>query len=113
MEFKTLKPDTAWESINGTSLKGHIQEITRRELEAIFGPPSYFDANGGADGKVTTEWCLLINDDTVATIYDWKRYEDGAPGMDEKCEWNIGGHGPDVVDLVLTKIAKEQITFSS
>ena len=70
----------------GTSLQGYVTS-TRRGLESTFGKPCY----EGEGDKTTTEWEILFDDGTVATIYDWKRYELGAPAMDECIEWNIGG----------------------
>lgn len=75
-------------SIDGTWLQGHII-ATRRELEATFGKPSY-ETDDTFD-KTTTEWDILFDDGTVSTIYDWKRYELGAPTMDERITWNVGG----------------------
>lgn len=72
-------------SIDGTWLQGHIV-ATRRELEATFGSP--FDGDGY---KTTTEWAIQFDDGTISTIYDWKRYELGAPAMDERITWNVGG----------------------
>lgn len=72
-------------SIDGTWLQGRIV-ATRRELESVFGAPS--DGDGY---KVTTEWDILFDDGTVSAIYDWKRYEMGAPAMDERITWNVGG----------------------
>jgi hypothetical protein len=73
-------------SADGTWLHGHIV-ATRRELEATFGAPSF----EGDDGKTTTEWDILFIDGTISTIYDWKRYDLGAPSMDERITWNVGG----------------------
>jgi hypothetical protein len=79
---------------NGTWLQGYT-DATRRELEATFGEP--FDGDGY---KTTTEWAIRFDDGTIATIYDWKRYEMGAPAMDERIEWNIGGREPIAVERV-------------
>lgn len=79
----------------GTWLQGHII-ATRRELEATFGAPAY----EGEGDKVTTEWDVLFDDGTVAAIYDWKRYELGAPAMDERITWNIGGKSYVAVERV-------------
>jgi len=73
--------------INGTSLVGYVT-ATREEIEEVFGEPDY---EGDGSNKVTTEWDILFADGTVATIYDWKRYEEGAPDYDEVYEWHIGG----------------------
>ena len=54
-----------------------------------------------SDGKVTTEWIARFDDGAVATVYDWKRYDEGAPGMDEVYDWHIGGtDGTGVADRI-------------
>ena len=84
-------------NIDGTWLQGHVV-ATRRELEAAFGKPSY-EVNDPYD-KTTTEWWIQFDDGTISSIYDWKRYEMGAPAMDERIEWNIGGRDPIAVERV-------------
>jgi hypothetical protein len=83
--------------IDGTHLQGEIV-ATRRELEKVFGKPTY-ETDDTFD-KVTTEWHIRFADGVVATIYDWKRYEMGAPSMDEKYDWHIGGHDSLAVEHV-------------
>lgn len=78
--------------IAGVSLVGYIT-TTRRHIESVFGAPTWDTPS--PDGKVTTEWNLEFEDGTVATIYDYKRYEEGAPALDEVYEWHIGGHSDD------------------
>jgi hypothetical protein len=73
----------------GTSLQGYT-ETTLRKLVEVFGEPEYY----GEGDKVTTEWCLKFEDGTVATIYDWKRYELGTPELDEMYHWHVGGSSP-------------------
>lgn len=80
--------------INGTHFVGEIT-CTRRALELAFGKP-----NDGDGYKVTTEWCIEFPEGQVATVYDWKRYEEGAPGQEEMYSWHVGGHDKDVVDYV-------------
>lgn len=82
-------------SIDGTWLQGSIV-ATRRELEAAFGAPSF----EGEGDKTTTEWDILFDDGTISTIYDWKRYELGAPAMDERITWNVGGRSFAAVERV-------------
>lgn len=79
-------------------LEGYIT-TTRRELAAVFGEP---DETGTIDNKVTTEWTILFDGETVATIYDYKRYEDdlGAPELDEIYTWHIGGQSKAAVYAV-------------
>lgn len=74
---------------DGTSLQGYT-ETTLRKLVEVFGEPEYYPEGE----KVTTEWCLKFEDGTVATIYDWKRYELGTPELDELMHWNVGGFSP-------------------
>lgn len=86
-----------WKAVRGTSLRGYIT-ATRDEIEAVFGAPTI--ANADPDDKVTTEWYIIFDDKTVATIYDWKRYGLGAPYNDERIEWNVGGHNERALVLV-------------
>lgn len=81
--------------VNGTWLQGYVKG-TRREIEATFGKPEEW----GDGDKVTTEWSIRFDDGTIATIYDWKRYELGAPKMDERIEWHIGGRNALAVERV-------------
>jgi len=94
MKVTTLNDPQGLEAVNGTSLKGYVV-ATRSELEKALGAPTWNTPS--PDGKITTEWVLRFSDDTVATIYDWKRYEEGAPEMDERIEWHIGGHTNEVL----------------
>lgn len=91
-----------WRAVSGTSLRGYFT-ATRDEIEAVFGAPT-IDNNDPSE-KVTTEWYLVFEDGTVATIYDWKRYEMGAPQMGERIEWHIGGHNERACVLIATAMA--------
>ena len=71
--------------ISFTSLQGYIQ-ATRTQLESVFGAPQ----DGGGEDKVTTCWDIKFADGSIACIYDWKRYEEGAPAADEVYSWHIG-----------------------
>ena len=84
-----MKFERDFGATNGTSLQGYT-ETTKRKLIEVFGEPEYYDEGD----KVTVEWCLKFEDGTVATIYDWKRYELGTPALDELMHWNIGGNSP-------------------
>jgi|LakMenE18May11ns_1017448.scaffolds.fasta_scaffold9650611_2 hypothetical protein len=86
----------------GGSLQGYIFDITRAEIEKVFGKPTFDEAVEpfSGDGKLTVEWCIRFADGTDATIYDWKRYELGTPAMDERTDWNIGGNKFRGVELV-------------
>lgn len=86
----------------GGSLMGYIFDVTRAEIETVFGKPTFDEAVEpfSGDGKLTVEWCLHFEDETEATIYDWKRYELGTPAMNERTTWNIGGDKFRAVELV-------------
>jgi len=84
---------------NGTSLQGHIT-TTMRDLISAFGEPTFYYPGD----KVTVEWVHVFPDGSVATIYDWKRYEDEAPDMDEVLEYHIGGFTKDVVPYVTVAV---------
>lgn len=86
----------------GTSGQGYVFDKTRAEIEAVFGKPTYDEQveEFSGDGKVTVEWAINFADGTVATIYDWKRYELGTPAMDERIDWNVGGNSPRALALV-------------
>jgi hypothetical protein len=95
---KALTAEESFNLIVGTSLCGYIK-ATRAEIEKVFGAPTYGEEHSG-DGKVTTEWVIDFGNEVIATIYDWKRYEDGAPEMDERIVWNIGGRDSDALMMV-------------
>jgi hypothetical protein len=79
------------EDINGTSLQGYVV-ATYEELTDAFG------ASVGASDKVEFEWQVKFSDGTVATVYDWKRYETEPPvGL---FTWNVGGRSSESVTLV-------------
>lgn len=79
----------------GTSLRGYVT-TTLGKLIDTFGQPEYY----GEGDKVTVDFSILFDDGTVATIYDWKRYEMGTPALDEVFQYNIGGHSLEAVILV-------------
>jgi Ni/Co efflux regulator RcnB len=83
------------EEIAGTSLQGYTPPTTRAELTDVLGEPIQYE---GGD-KVTIEWGIRFGS-TVATVYDWKRYELGTPEQNEEWVFNIGGTDPKAVALV-------------
>jgi hypothetical protein len=97
MKLQALTQAQAAEMGSFGSLVGYVT-TTRAQLEEVFGAPTYSEESW--DGKVTTEWVLVFPDGTRATIYDWKRYEEGAPTMNEEYEWHIGGNSRDIESLV-------------
>lgn len=83
--------------VNGTFLQGHCT-TTRAQIEEVLGAPA-FESSDSYE-KVTTEWTIKFSDKSVATIYDWKRYEQGSPEMNENYSWHIGGSNPDVLPKI-------------
>jgi hypothetical protein len=55
---------------------------------------------------------LLFEDGTRVTLYDWKRYEDGAPEMDELYDWHIGGDSLFAVSRVVEALGIAGRVFS-
>jgi hypothetical protein len=95
----------------GTWLQGYTVTTTRRKLSLAFGEPVEY----GEGGKVTIEWGIQFEDGTIATVYDWKRYEQGIPELDELMFYNIGGISPDAVARVeetLKELKTDPITRS-
>lgn len=95
-----------YKDVNGTSLRGYVL-ATRATLEEVFGEPTY-DTDDATD-KVTVEWVLKFADGESATIYDWKRYEEGTPAMDELYQWHIGGMNPIVVGRIQSHVLRHQV----
>jgi hypothetical protein len=62
--------------------------------------------------KVTTEWIIKFEDGTIATIYDWKRYEEGAPVLNEVYEWHIGGYSETAVSRVQETLASAPVSLA-
>lgn len=82
------------EDIDGTSLRGEIV-TTRAELTAVLGEPMTYEEGG----KVTLQWGIRLGS-TVATVYDWKRYEEGTPTNHEAISYHIGGHDERALTLI-------------
>lgn len=100
-KYRFVTSDQWIDSMNGTHLRGSIK-ASRRILEQVFGKPyEYDETDFMSDGKTTTEWIIEFDDGEIATIYDWKRYEQGPPALDEFITWHIGGHkDTDVVERI-------------
>lgn len=87
MNFQTHNDKSI--DLTGTQLVGYIQ-ATRAQLEVAFGSP--IEKSSSADEPITTNWKIQFENGKVAMIYDWKRYDRGAPGADEVVDWHIGTH---------------------
>ncbi len=86
--------------------QGYLFDVTRAEIEKVFGAPTFDEAveEFSGDGKVTVEWSLRFEDGTYASIYDYKRYELGTPAMNERIDWNIGGDSFRAVELIAKEL---------
>lgn len=76
---------------NGTSLQGYVT-TTYDKLVKILGYP----LPGSSDGKTTCEWILEFEDNTIATIYDWKL----SSTPKNLYGWQIGGVSLKALDYV-------------
>jgi hypothetical protein len=45
-------------------------------------------------------------------VYDWKRYEEGAPALSEIYEWHIGGYNDLSVSQVTNALANTPVSLS-
>ena len=114
-------------STNRTGMCGYIEDVSYNDLENAFGPP--IDTEGLApayptdarwiiwfkfqfgEGEHTIDHLNNLGDDddnwqtAVATIYNWKdginsRGTDHGTPYRQICEWHVGGHDEQVVELV-------------
>ena len=96
--------------VTGTHLQGRITTSYDKLVE-VFGEPTYND-NDPRD-KVQVEWALKFSDGTVATIYNWKDYDDGS-----RCkqalhyDWHIGGMNYDAV-MNVYELAEEEVYYGA
>lgn len=96
---------TKTQEVSGTFLQGTIL-TTRAKLTEAFGEPMQYEAS-----KITLQWGVRFENGTVATIYDWKRYELGTPDIDEEIIYHIGGYDLSAVTNV-TNALKPKIEHS-
>ena len=95
--------DTASHLVNGTSFHDVTIKTSINQLTKVLGEPS-MDNNSGED-KVNVEWEVIIDNNIVGTIYDWKEYRrlDG----DDLVEFHIGGFNKN--DTVVIKNELKQL----
>ena len=77
---------------SGSSLRGHIH-ASYTDLVKVFGEPNILNAESSGDDKVHNEWGIRFSDgddDTYATIYDWKEM-DAYDSHYGEYRWHIGG----------------------
>lgn len=89
MKFQKI---TDYNEVNGTSNQGRIYTSISR-IAKVFGPPDEVLGD-----KVTVEWEIKFEDNTIATIYDWKLRS--RPDDDDKIEFQIGGYDRRAAQLV-------------
>jgi hypothetical protein len=94
---------TRTHEIDGTFRVGTIT-ATVDELIAAFGQPERFPEGD----KVTTEWALLFDGRTVATIHDYK----AGHAPQGVYEWSIGGKCQDAATCVALALqaSKEKLS---
>jgi len=86
MNFRKAK----WNEVEMTSLVGYVMTDYNTLVKKLGNP----HIRGG--DKTTCEWQIVIENEVVATIYDWK--ESKTPkGM---YRWHIGGNSVLAVNLV-------------
>jgi len=102
---QALKLEELSDQLDNTHLVGEIT-VNRMHIERAFGEPTFY---GSSDDKVTVEWVIVFDDGTVATIYDWKRYDLGSPLIDEMYSWHIGGKNYEAMYLVKQALEKERL----
>lgn len=97
MKIESIK---GWDKrANGTCLQGYING-SFQELVDAFGPP----IGGNDEYKTDAEWLLILNDKTVATIYNYKTGRNylGEDGQDVEDigTWHVGGKSSEAVYLL-------------
>jgi len=87
MNYKTHNDTNI--DVNGTHLQGYINTDYDTLVE-LFGEPTI-----GDEYKTDVEWEIKFEDDTVATIYNWKNGKNyiGSDGLNvsDINEFNVGG----------------------
>ena len=73
-------------NVGGSSRQGELDGIYKKDIEQIFGPPTWDQGSG--DNKVQVEWVIKFPDGTIGTIYDYKQYNIDPEDIDH---WSIGG----------------------
>lgn len=68
-QWTKLTPEAARKVTNMSQLQGRLWEVTREQLVAAFGEPTYDGSD--APEKSSCEWVLRFGP-TIATIYDYR-----------------------------------------
>ena len=97
---------------NGTSLRGYITGDYSSLVEA-FGDP----LAGCDDYKSDAEWLLILNDDVVVTIYNYKSGKNylGANGLnvEDISRWHVGGKSSEGLLLLDTYFEDNSIRLGT
>jgi len=97
---------------SGGCLQGEVP-ATFKEMLDTFGAPT----DGGAEGKISSEWFVLFADGTRAHVYDWcetdrYRADSTLPSVGEfldvaskrQITWHVGAQLPRAAELVATAV---------
>jgi len=109
MKFITFNSSTEVVMNANSFLVGYFKS-TREKIEEVFGAPTFTTEDKWE--KVTVEWVIQFEDGTTVSIYDWKRYEEGTPAMDEVYEWHIGGKNTRAAILISETMSVEAYTYN-
>jgi|ERR1035437_526899 hypothetical protein len=100
MKFKTHNQKEI--KTGGTSLMGYVN-VGYKKLKKVFGEPTESDGY-----KSDAEWEIEFEDETIATIYNYKDGKNylGEDGIDTAkiTDWHIGGN-----DIKTIKLVKEAL----
>ena len=87
--------------INMSSLQGRLN-VSFDELVRCFGPPSF----EWASEKTQCEWYLVFEDNTIATIYDYKM---GEIPVHQINNWSVGGFTKRAYTHVLSTLEESNV----
>lgn len=89
---------------SNASYRVNTLRTTRNVLTQIFGEPEEVES---FDNKITVRWTIAIEDLVIVTLYDYKRYELGTPGLNEVYDWHVGGFSDEAYDELLSVVLEQ------
>ena len=84
-----------------TSLQGYIHNISHKEIISVLG------MGEGTSDKVKDSWGVKDSTGIIATIYDWKNYNED---LSEVTHWHIGGEDSKAVELIRKIFPNARVT---
>lgn len=93
---------------NMTHFMGHRIEVSYLQLKEAFGLPTSMDI----DGKVNAHFGLILDDEVVFTIYDWKLPNSPLHLFSLPFVWHIGARTKEDADKAL-KFLTEELKFKT